>query len=51
MSALIGSEVERKRVLKAINLKWDDPERLTEVKTLANDLLEKLDPEYYPKNN
>ena len=47
LAALIGSDVDRKRVLKAINLKWDDPKTVTQVKALADDLLEKLDPEYF----
>jgi hypothetical protein len=46
MGALIGSDVDRKRVLKAINVKWKDPRGVTEVKALADELLEKLDPEY-----
>ena len=46
MGALIGSDVDRKRVLKAINAKWDDPKGATELKALADELLEKLDPEY-----
>ncbi len=46
IGALIGSGVDRKRVLKAINAKWDDPKGATETKALANELLEKLDPEY-----
>ena len=46
MGALIGLDVDRKRVLKTINGKWDDPKSLTDVKGLTDDLLEKLDPEY-----
>ena len=46
IGALIGSDVDRKRVLKAINAKWDDPKGATELKALADELLEKLDSEY-----
>jgi hypothetical protein len=46
MGALIGSDVDRKRVLKAINVKWEDPKGVIEVKALADELLEELDPEY-----
>jgi hypothetical protein len=47
MGALIGSAIDRKRVLKAINFKWDDPASVVEAQALADDLLKKLDPEYY----
>jgi hypothetical protein len=46
MRSLIGSGLDRKRILKAINGKWDDPKSVTELKALADDLLEKVDPDY-----
>jgi hypothetical protein len=47
MRALIGSDIDRKRILNAINVKWDDPASVVEVQALADDLLKRLDPEYY----
>jgi len=46
LGALIGSDVDRKRILKTINVKWEDPKGVTAVKALAQELLEKLDPEF-----
>jgi len=46
MVALIGSGADRKKVLNAINVRWDDPKGVAEVRALADDLLEQLDPKY-----
>jgi hypothetical protein len=46
LRALIGSGVDRKRVLTAINGKWSNPESVTTLRKVADELLEKLDPEY-----
>jgi hypothetical protein len=47
--ALIGSGLskgEKKKVLHAINGKWENPESVKKLQQLADDLLKKLDPEY-----
>jgi uncharacterized protein YjiS (DUF1127 family) len=46
MRALIGSGLDRKQILIAINGKWNDPKSVTALRALADELLEKLDPEY-----
>ncbi len=43
---LIGSDVDQKRILKTINRKWQDPEVVPELLVLADELLEKIDPNY-----
>lgn len=46
IAELIGSGVDRKRVLKAINVKWNDPNGVKEVRELAREFLKQIDPEY-----
>ena len=49
MVALIRSGLskdEKKKVLHAINGKWENPESTKELQQLADDLLKKLDPEF-----
>ena len=40
------SKDEKKKVLHAINGKWENPESTKELQQLADDLLKKLDPEF-----
>jgi hypothetical protein len=40
------SKDEKKRVLHAINGKWENPESVKKLQHLADDLLKKLDPEF-----
>jgi hypothetical protein len=40
------SKDEKKRVLRAINGKWENPESIKTLQQLADDLLKKLDPEF-----
>ena len=40
------SKDEKKKVLHAINGKWEDPESVKKLQQLADDLLNKLDPEF-----
>ncbi len=49
MQAVLGSTLKRadkNRILKAINTKWDDATGTATIKSLADDLLETIDPEY-----
>ena len=49
MVALIRSGLskdEKKKVLHAINGKWENPESVKNLQQLADDLLKKLDPEF-----
>jgi hypothetical protein len=46
MGALIGSKLDKKRVLKAINSKWNDPKAVTVLRDLADELLKIVDPDY-----
>lgn len=40
------SKGEKKKVLHAINGKWENPESVKKLQQLADDLLKKLDPEF-----
>ena len=40
------SKDEKKKVLHAINGKWENPESVKNLQQLADDLLKKLDPEF-----
>lgn len=40
------SKDEKKKVLHAINCKWEKPESTKKLQQLADDLLKKLDPEF-----
>ncbi len=40
------SKDEKKKVLHAINGKWEKPESVRELQQLADDLLNKLDPDF-----
>ena len=40
------SREEKKRVLRAINGKWEDPNSVATLQTLADELLKKVDPTY-----
>jgi hypothetical protein len=40
------SREEKKRVLRAINGKWEDPNSVTTLQSLADELLKKIDPTY-----
>jgi hypothetical protein len=40
------SKDEKKKVLHAINGKWENPESVKQLQQLADDLLKKLDPEF-----
>ena len=40
------SKDEKKKVLHAINGKWEDPESVKKLQQLADDLLKKVDPEF-----
>ncbi len=44
--ALIGSGLDGKRVLTALNGKWNEPNTATALRALADELLEKIDPGY-----
>jgi len=47
--ALIGSGLskdEKKKVLRAINGKWENPESVKKLQQVADDLLKKSDPEF-----
>lgn len=46
IGALIGSGLDKKRVLKAINGKWNDPQAVAVLRKLADDLLQLVDPDY-----
>jgi hypothetical protein len=37
---------EKKRVLHAINVKWEDPQSVSKLQGLTDELLHRLDPEY-----
>ena len=45
MGALFNSGLDQKRILKAINGKWDDPKSVMTLQALADELHEKLDPD------
>jgi hypothetical protein len=40
------SKEEKKHVLRAINGRWENPETVSRLQQLADELLEKLDPEF-----
>jgi hypothetical protein len=40
------SREEKKRVLRAINGKWEDPNSVATLQALADELLKKVDPTY-----
>jgi hypothetical protein len=40
------SKDEKKKVLHAINLRWENPESIKKLQESADDLLKKLDPEF-----
>ena len=40
------SKDEKKKVLHAINLRWENPESIKKLQQSADDLLKKLDPEF-----
>jgi hypothetical protein len=46
IGGVLNSGVDRKWVLDVMNGKWEKPESVTAVQALADEIMEKIDPEY-----